>query len=149
MILEALFNQGKQALLDQKAGLISNAFSNCIEAIFYMSGTVYANTGGSFAHGMASGFSRFCMNVTHGELVAFFLLVQLCIENNSFIHELREFYQEIGLPTHLNEIGLEEAEDEDFEYILSTCDQKMISQMPMIVTKENIIEAIRVVDAFE
>ncbi|MGN1342978.1 MAG: iron-containing alcohol dehydrogenase [Traorella sp.] len=148
LCLDTIMTYGKQALDDQKEGLISVPFSKCVEAIFYLSGSVYANTGGSLAHGLASGFSSFCRDVLHGELVAYFLLVQLCIENNAFIHELRDFYQVIGLPIHLNEIGLDEAEDEDFEYILSLCDKKMIAKMPNIVSNENIIEAIRVVDAF-
>lgn len=144
--LDTLLSYGVQAVNDQKEGLISDAFSKTIEAILYMSGTVYGNSGLSVAHTLTSGFSKFSKSM-HGELVAFFLLVQLYLENDQRIHELREFYKEIGLPCHLKDIGLSDAEDEDFEYILSTCPK--IHHFKKILTSNDIIDAMRIVDVFE
>lgn len=147
--LNTILTHGKQAIDDQKEGLITDSFSKCVEAILYMSGTVYANTKGNLTHGLTSGFTKFCENKMHGEIVSFFLLVQLCIENNEQIHDIRDFFKQIGLPCHLKEIGLKDAEDEDFEYIISTCPSEMMNKFPMILNSEDIIEAMRVVDAFE
>lgn len=147
--LDTLLTYGQKAISDQQEGLVSEAFSKCLEAIFYMSGSVYANSGGSLAHGLTAGFSKFCMDSFHGEVVAFFLLVQLCIENDQRIQEIYAFYKQVGLPCHLKDIGLSDAEDEDFEYIISTCPSELIQKFPTIVNSDDIIEAMRVVDAFE
>ena len=149
LCLEIILKHGKQALEDQKNGLISESFIKCVETILYISGTVVANTGECLTHSLAYGFQKYVPNISHGELVAYFLLVQLCIENDQRIHELKEFYESVGLPTHLNQIGLEDAQDEDLEFILNQCDQTLISKMKVIVSNEEMIEAIRVVDAFE
>ena len=146
---ETLLENGIQAVNDQKNGLISNELSKCIESILYMSGTVVSNTGECLTHALTFAFSKYVPQVLHGELVAYFLLVQLCIENDQRIHEIKEFYEKIGLPTHLNQIGLEDAGDEDLEFILNECNKKLMSNMNYIVSNEEIIEAIRVVDAFE
>ena len=147
--LNTLLENGIQAVKDQKEGLISKALSKCIEAILYISGTVVSNTNEGLTHALTFAFSKFVPQVLHGELVAYFLLVQLCIENDQRIHVLKEFYENIGLPTHLNQIGLEDASDSDLEFIIQQCDKKLLSNMNYIVTCEEIIEAIRVVDAFE
>ena len=147
--LQTILDYGVQAVKDQKQGLISDTVSKCIEAILYLSGTVVSNTDECLTHALALGFQKYVPQVLHGELVAYFLLVQLCIENDQKIHELKEFYEKIGLPTHLNQICLDEASDEDLEFILNECDRKLISNMNVIVSNEEIIEAIRVVDAFE
>lgn len=144
--LDTLLSYGVKAVNDQKDGLISNELTNVIEAIIYMSGTVYGNSGSSITHNLTSGFSKFS-NSMHGELVAFFLLVQLYLENDPRIHELREFYKQIGLPCHLKDIGLSDAENEDFEYILSTCPKN--NHFKKILRNEDIIDAICIVDAFE
>ena len=147
--LNTLLENGIQAVHDQKEGLISESLSKCIESILYMSGTVVSNTGECLTHALTFGFQKYVPHILHGELVAYFLLVQLCFENDQRIHVLKEFYEQIGLPTHLNQIGLEDANDEDLEFILNECDKKLISNMNIIVSNEEIIEAIRVVDAFE
>ena len=147
--INTLLENGVQAVNDQKNVLMSNALSKCIEAILYMSGTIVSNTGECLTHALTFGFQKYVPHILHGELVAYFLLVQLCIENDQRIHEIKDFYEKIGLPTHLNQIGLEDAGDEDLEFILNECDKKLISNMNIIVSNEEIIEAIRVVDAFE
>lgn len=145
--LSTLMKYGVQAVKDQKEGLISEAFSKTIEAILYMSGTVYGNSGPSITHVLTSGFSKYSKNM-HGEIVAYFLLVQLYLENDQRIHEFREFYKQIGLPYHLEDIGLSDAEDEDLDYIISTC-PSVGNHFKKILKNEDIIDAIRIVDAFE
>ena len=147
--LHTLLENGLQAVHDQKNGLISTSLSKCIEAIIYMSGIIVSNTGECLTHALTFAFQKYVPHILHGELVAYFLLVQLCIENDQRIHELKEFYEKVGLPTHLNQIGLDEADDQDLEFILNECDRKLIANMNIIVSNEEIIEAIRVVDAFE
>lgn len=144
--LETLLSNGVQAVQNHKEGLLSKAFSNTIEAILYMSGTVYGNSGPSITHNLTSGFSKFS-NSMHGELVAFFLLVQLYLENDPRIHELRDFYKQIGLPCHLKDIGLSDAENEDLYFIITTCPKN--NYFKKILKNDDIIDAMRIVDAFE
>lgn len=147
--LDNLLKYGKQAIIDQQNGMISSTLTKVIETILYISGTVVSNTGECLTHSLALGFQKYVPHFLHGELVAYFLLVQLCIENDERIHKLKEFYESVGLPTHLNQIGLEDASDDDLEFILNECDKKLMSNTNYISSIEEIIEAIRVVDAFE
>lgn len=143
---DTLMTYGVESVKNHKEGLLSEAFSKTIEAILYMSGIVYGNSGPSITHNLTSGFSQYTKNM-HGEVVAFFLLVQLYLENDPRIHELREFYKQVGLPCHLNEIGLSDAENEDFDYIITTCPKN--NHFKKILKNDDIIDAIRIVDAFE
>ena len=145
---ETLMTFGLQAVKDQKEGLISDAFSKTIEAILYMSGTVYGNSGPSLTHALSSGFGNFTKSM-HGEIVAYFLLVQLYLENDSRIHELRELYKKIGLPLCSSDIGLRDAEDEDLEYILLNSPRDGFNHFKKMLKNEDIVDAIRIVDAFE
>lgn len=148
---DTILNYGMQAKNDVEEGLMSEALSRCYEAILYMSGISFANSGGSGAHALSYGFSKKCQKSLHGELVAFSLLVQLFLENDENIHELREFYHAIGLPCHLKEIGLDDISDEE---LLEIIDESMstkysMNRMPMVIQRNDLLEAIRLVDVFE
>lgn len=149
--LDTLLTYGLQAKKDLEEGLLTSAVSKCLEAIIYMSGSVFSNSGSSAAHALSYGFQEICKDVMHGELTAFSLLVQLCIENDERIHELRSFYQAVGLPCHLKDIGIQDICDEELMKVIekSMSEQYTMRKMPMIVQKEDLLEAIRVVDAFE
>lgn len=144
--LDMILKYGLQAKKDLEEGLLSEAVSKSFEAIFYLSGTGFANSGGSGAHALGKALSEKCHDKMHGELVAFGLLVQLFLENDERIHELRKFYKEISLPCHLHEIGLSGNENELLE-IIADCITEM--NMGMILQEDDILEAIYAVDAFE
>ena len=149
--LDTVLKYGIQAKKDLEEGLLSAAVSNCLEAILYLSGTAFANSGGSGAHALCYGFAQYCKDMMHGELAAFSLLVQLCLENDARIHELREFYKSVGLPRHLSDLGLAAVTDDELLKIIeiSLSKQYTMKMMPMIIQPEDLLEAIRVADAFE
>ncbi|WP_273400945.1 iron-containing alcohol dehydrogenase [Traorella massiliensis] len=151
MCKDTILKYGIQAKADFEEGLMSEALSKCFEAILYMSGTAFANSGGSGAHALSYGLSKGCQKALHGELVAFSLLIQLFMENDESIHELREFYHIVGLPCHLKDLGLDDVSDEE---LLEMIDESMskkysMNRMPMVIQRDDVLEAIRLVDAFE
>lgn len=81
-----------------------------VEATVLLSTLSFENGGLSLAHALARGFSYLerAHGTLHGEHVAYGLLVQLVMErrDEGFIHELCNFYREIGLPTRLMDVGL-------------------------------------------
>lgn len=90
---------------------VNQAFEDVVEATILLSGVGFENCGLAAAHAVSSGFT--VLNQTqgalHGEMVAFGLLVQFLLEQRSqqFMNEMLSFYQKIGLPTTLAEIGIE------------------------------------------
>ena len=91
-------------------------------------------------------------HLTHGEKVAYGTLVQLFLENrpkeelNKYIH----FYQQIGMPTTLKEMHLENASYEDLLKVgqQATIEGETIHQMPFKVQASDIAQAIVAVDAY-
>ncbi|WP_164209305.1 iron-containing alcohol dehydrogenase, partial [Stenotrophomonas maltophilia] len=63
----------------------------------------------SLAHSLTRGFSAIpaLSAALHGEQVAYGLLVQLVVERRSaaFLSELKGFYQRLGLPLKLADLG--------------------------------------------
>lgn len=99
----------EQALADLQDGTVSPAFDRLIEAVILMSGLGFESGGLSVAHSMTRGLSRARGTATapHGLAVAYGLLVQLHLEKRSevFIRDVLSFYERIGLPRNLGELG--------------------------------------------
>ncbi|PAU86091.1 alcohol dehydrogenase [Pseudomonas sp. WN033] len=89
---------------------VNNALENLLEAVVLLSTVSFENGGLSLSHALARGFSYLerARGTLHGDHVAYGLLVQLIMEKRptAFIQELVGFYQQIGLPTQLDDFGL-------------------------------------------
>lgn len=83
-----------------------------VEATVLLSTISFENGGLSLAHALARGFSYLerARGTLHGAHVAYGLLVQLAMEkrDDAFIGELCGFYREVGLPTRLEDFGLDQ-----------------------------------------
>ncbi|MGF6767611.1 glycerol dehydrogenase [Paraburkholderia sp. GAS199] len=128
------------------------AFDRLIEAVILMSGLGFESGGLSVAHSMTRGFSRVpgCATAAHGLAVAYGLLVQLRLErrSESFIHELLSFYQRIGLPKTLSELG---ATSNDRAIRQSIADYTMtaphIRNFERTLNAEDIVAAMEAIDS--
>ena len=84
-----------------------------VEACVLLSGLCFENGGLSIAHSMTRGLSALpeIAHALHGLQVAYGTLVQWQLENRSlqFMAEMRAFYQRIGLPLNLRQLGLPRA----------------------------------------
>lgn len=92
-----------------------------VEATVLLSTISFENGGLSLAHALARGFSYLerAKGTLHGAHVAYGLLVQLAMEkrDDDFIGELCGFYREVGLPTRLEEFGLDQPSAEEIRQL--------------------------------
>ena len=89
------------------------AFERVVEACLLMSGLAFESGGLSISHAMTRGLTAIesTAKALHGYQVAYGLLVQLILEEvePSFLHDMIGFFQLLGLPTCLADLGLESA----------------------------------------
>lgn len=128
------------------------AFENIVEATILLSGLGFESGGLSIAHSLTRGFSAIpsLSASLHGEQVAFGLMTQLCLEQRpaDFLADMVAFYQAVGLPTSLKDLGL----SGDVQGAIQTIAQRSIAEAPYLrqfvgaVTEENLIAALAKAD---
>jgi len=103
------------ALTQAGSGSVTPAFDQLIEAVLLMSGLGFESGGLSIAHAMTRGLSKVpgAQQQVHGFQVAYGLLVQLVLEDRDadLMGDLLSFYQRIGLPRSLAELGVTAIDD--------------------------------------
>jgi len=81
-----------------------------VEAAVLLSALAFENGGISISHAVPTGLgaARGAANASHGEQVAYGLLVQLAADDRTddFILDMIDFYRETGLPVMLSELGM-------------------------------------------
>lgn len=106
-----LFEFGEKAVTAVKKSIVNEALENVIEANTLVSGVGFESGGLAASHGVAQVFPVvpfLHQNYLHGEMVAFGILVHLCLEDNvaETVH-VAEFFNRVGLPVHLGQLSLE------------------------------------------
>jgi glycerol dehydrogenase len=103
------------ALAQAGTGEVTVAFDHLIEAVLLMSGLGFESGGLSIAHAMTRGLSKIpgAQQQVHGWQVAYGLLVQLVLEDRDaeLMGDMLGFYQRIGLPRNLKELGVPQVDD--------------------------------------
>jgi glycerol dehydrogenase len=103
------------ALAQAGAGEVTLEFDHLIEAVLLMSGLGFESGGLSIAHAMTRGLSKIpgAQQQVHGWQVAYGLLVQLVLEDRDaeLMGDMLSFYQRIGLPRNLKELGVPHVDD--------------------------------------
>ena len=152
---EILFADGLQAMAACEAKVVTPALENIIEANTLLSGIGFESGGLAAAHAIHNGFTALTGDIhhlTHGEKVAYGTLVQLFLENRpkEELNKYIRFYQQIGMPTTLKEMHLENASYEDLLKVgqQATIEGETIHQMPFEVKASDIAQAIVAVDAY-
>ena len=152
---EILFADGLQAMAACEAKVVTPALENIIESNTLLSGIGFESGGLAAAHAIHNGFTALTGDIhhlTHGEKVAYGTLVQLFLENRpkEVLDKYIRFYQQIGMPTTLKEMHLENASYEDLLKVgqQATIEGETIHQMPFEVKASDIAQAIVAVDAY-
>ena len=152
---EILFADGLRAMAACEAKVVTPALENIIEANTLLSGIGFESGGLAAAHAIHNGFTALTGDIhhlTHGEKVAYGTLVQLFLENRpkKVLDKYIRFYQQIGMPTTLKEMHLENASYEDLLKVgqQATIEGETIHQMPFEVKASDIAQAIVAVDAY-
>ena len=134
------------------SGRHNDAFEQVVEATTLLSGLGFENGGLATAHAVSSGLTTIpsTLTSTHGETVAFGLLVQFALEKRSpaFLRDMFDFMLAVGLPVTLEQIGLLPHEHADLQAMTrAVCTPpNIIFNMPQPVTPDLLDEAIHAVD---
>jgi len=143
-----------QSVGEQQA---SESLDQVVDAIIAIAGCV-SGLGGdeartAAAHAIYSGLTTMepVHHMVHGEIVGFGILAQLALEDRPE-EEVQEFValaHQIGLPISLNQLGIEQLSDADWQRIADLSLQvEDMAAMPFPVTDVMVIQAIRQADAW-
>jgi glycerol dehydrogenase len=123
---QTLYDHGLIAVSAVRSGLTNDSLERVIEANTLLSGLGFESGGLAAAHGVGLALTAIPTvhdNYLHGEMVAFGVLVQLAMQNLSAeARRAAEFFQQIGLPVHLNQLSVS-----DEETTLATIVERTIS----------------------
>lgn len=145
---DTLQSDGLKAKLAVENHVCTKAVENIIEANTYLSGIGFESGGLAGAHAIHNGFTVLheCHNLYHGEKVAFGTLVQLVLENAPIeeIQEVIYFCMNLGLPTTLKDLNLQEATEDQIMKVaaVASSEDDTIHNMPFPVTAKDVYEAI-------
>lgn len=112
LVYEILMEHGVEAKYCNEQQKLSVSFEKVVEANTLLSGVGYENCGLSVAHGLWSGMLQIAgfrgRDIHHGEIVAWFTIIQLLLENQPkpLILEVIEFCNKVGLPITLKDSRL-------------------------------------------
>ncbi|WP_208560002.1 glycerol dehydrogenase [Marinilactibacillus kalidii] len=153
MAEKTLFEQGVAAYKAAKDGIVTPAVEAIVEANTLLSGLGFENGGLAGAHAVHNGFTALngdIHHLTHGEKVAYGTLVQLVLEGKTEteIKEYIEFYQQIDMPTTLEDMHLTSASFEDLVEVgkLATAEGETMENLDPEITAEQVAYAILAVD---
>jgi glycerol dehydrogenase len=150
---QTLLRDGLQARLANENRAVTPALERLIEANTLLSGLGFESSGLAAAHAVHNGLTAAASThpYFHGEKVAFGVLVQLVLEGKprDVVEEVLRFSTEVGLPTTLTHIGLEEPSPETIERVAmrSTAEGETIHNEPFEVLPGMVVDAIRAADA--
>jgi glycerol dehydrogenase len=129
----------------------SEAVDMIAEANIFLSGLGFENNGCGISHAVYSGMTKIWdpFPVMHGEAVAFGVLVQLAAEYNNAgrvdekeWNEVKSFYQSVGLPMSLKDLGID-ADDATLHALAeATCTVPNSQKMPFKVTPDTLYQAL-------
>lgn len=150
---ETLFSHGLAAYEAAQEGLVTPQVDAIVEANTLLSGLGFENGGLAGAHAIHNGFTAVSGEIhdlTHGEKVAYGVLVQLVLEGKSGeeIKKYADFFEKIEMPTTLETIHLDETSFEDLVEIgkVATAEGETMENLDPETTPEQIANAILAVD---
>ena len=149
---ETLLADGLKAKLAVERHVCTKAVENVIEANTYLSGVGFESGGLAGAHAIHNGLTAIpeTHSLYHGEKVAFGTLVQLVLQNAPLeeLEEVLEFCTEVGLPTTLADLGVENPTQEQLMEVakLACADADTLHNMPFPVDADSVYAAILAAD---
>jgi glycerol dehydrogenase len=154
-VYKTLLQIGKEAVTAVNTQKVTRELEDVIDTIILVSGSVSGYGGDDCrtagAHAIYSGLTIFpeVHETYHGEIVAFGILAQLCMENTSEdeLKALISYYQEIDLPYTLKQMGITHLTELQWEKLGEiTVTIEDMANMPFEVTPEMVITAVRQAD---
>ena len=152
ILRDILFQKSAEAIANPN----SQVWREVVDATVCLAGAIGGIGGASCrtvaAHAVHNGLTHLhqAHGILHGEKVAYGILVQLRLEEfqgnqlaASSRHQLLKFYQEIGLPTSLSDLGLSKVTLAELEYIAAIACQPNsdIHRLPFSVSPSQVLAA--------
>lgn len=120
---DTLLKYGRQAKSSCRDRQVTPALEKIVEANTLLSGIGFESGGVAVAHAVSEAFSRIhaMHGMTHGEKVAFGLIVHLIMEGRpaDVLREVLSFYADVGLPMTLGGLGYD---GDAVELRMAACD---------------------------
>ncbi|MCX7592025.1 MAG: glycerol dehydrogenase [Kiritimatiellae bacterium] len=150
---EIILGQGLEAITAARAGSVTPALEDVVEANVLLSGIGWESGGLACAHAVANALHFFPQTAQwlHGEKVAFGLLVQFCLDADTVETELRrviEFMAKAGLPITLAELGIPTENTEQLTRFAARVAARgsTVHNHPFPVNADTLLAAIREAD---
>jgi glycerol dehydrogenase len=149
---DTLLEYGADALASLRAGESSPALEKIIEANTLLSGIGFESGGLAAAHAIHNGLTvaEGTHHFYHGEKVSLGVLASLFLTNKSpeQIEEVFTFCEQVGLPTTLAEIGLQDPSGELLSRVAERATQQgeTIHNEPVPITVEKVVDALWAAD---
>lgn len=144
---DTLLSYGKAAKLASERHLITPALDRIVEANILLSGIGFESAGLAAAHAIHNGLTALAETHAfyHGEKVAFGVLTSLHLTDAQAeeINTVYSFCEQVGLPTTLGELGLENA---NREQLMQVAEKACAPDQP-IHHEAGVITAVKVLDA--
>jgi len=145
---DTLMKYGKDAKIDCERHIVSSALNFIVEANTLLSGIGFESSGLAAAHSIHNGLTA--LNETHsfyhGEKVAFGVLTGLFLSSATpeEIDKVYSFCEEIGLPTTLSDIGINEIDKTQLMKVaIKTCNpQEGIHHVTGKITPHKVLTAL-------
>ncbi len=140
---------GAEAVTDVSAKRVTEAVEKVVEANVLLSGLGFEGCGVAAAHavGMAIPEIPEISGILHGEEVAVGLITQLVLEgrDHAFMNDMFAFYEAVGLPSTLQQLGLDAVTDEQIQIVadFAARSKSRIHNMAMKIDAVMLKEAIR------
>lgn len=150
---ETLMRDARAAYTAARAGCLTEAVENIIEANTLLSGLGFENCGVSGAHGIHDALTVLepTHDYFHGEKVAFGIICLLVLENRPLeeIAEVVHFCSDINLPVRLSDLGLSDVSDADLLRVGEAAmhPDSVIHSVHRTLTPRLVADAIRAADA--
>jgi glycerol dehydrogenase len=154
-LYQTLLQKGKEAVTSIQQQRLTKEFEDIVDAIILVSGSVSGYGGDdcrtAAAHAIYSGLTIFpeIHQTYHGEIVAFGILAQLCMEgfHEEEIRTLIHYYQEVGLPFTLKQMGINSLTDDQWNQLGEiTVTIEDMANMPFEVTPNMVVTVVRQAD---
>jgi glycerol dehydrogenase len=150
---ETLLEYGAMARTVAERGVVTEALERIVEANTLLSGLGFESGGLAAAHAIHNGLTVLegTHGQMHGEKVAFGTQASLFLTDKpaEVIDEVYDFCEEVGLPTTLEGIGLNDASDEDLMKVAerACAEGETIYNESVPVTPRLVVAALKAADA--
>lgn len=145
---DTLLKKGALAKSDVEKNICTKNVEDIIETNIYLSGIGFESGGLAAAHAIHNALTVIpkTYKSLHGEKIAFCTLVQLVLENADIleIKEMVGFCSAVGLPTTLQQIGIDKIEEDELMEVckLSCFEEYTMGNMPFEIKPKDVYKAI-------